>query len=238
MKKRLFISLGIFLVSLVLLIVFGILVSNSGGKPLAGDIWARDLAYSVRGEKGGLNYWFWRLITEFGDIIFLVILTVALFLYTRMDYRFLIFVAGVLLEVLLNYVFKGIFQRPRPLEEYWWVKESSTSFPSGHSTATGFVYPFLIFFVLTTEKNKKIKIPVLVASSIFVLLIPISRIVLGVHYLSDCIGGLALGGCVSSIAMAMLVLFKEYNILPEGVFPFFKKKNKLEEKEENTEEVE
>ena len=185
--------------------------------------------YSTRGEKGGFGYWFWRLLTETGDKYFLVALGIALLFYTRLDYRFLIFVLGVVLEALLNGAFKGVYQRPRPDFEMWWMYESSTSFPSGHSTSTGFVYPYLIFIFALTEKDKRIKLPVIILSGVFMFIVPVSRIVLGMHYLSDCIAGLSLGLITSALFMALTLLFQEYNILPKGVIPLFKKKKEIED---------
>lgn len=229
MNKRLILTGVIFTISFVVLMVFCILIHQNGGDPLPMDIWARDLAYSTRGEKGGFGYWFWRLLTETGDKYFLVALGIALLFYTRLDYRFLIFVLGVVLEALLNGAFKGVYQRPRPDFEMWWMYESSTSFPSGHSTSTGFVYPYLIFIFVLTEKDKRIKLPVIILSGLFMFIVPVSRIVLGMHYLSDCIAGLSLGLITSALFMALTLLFQEYNILPKGVIPLFKKKKEIED---------
>lgn len=232
MKKRLIIALAIFVSSFIILTVLCVLIHQFRGEPLGVDIWARDLAYNTRGEKGGLNYWFWRIITEFGDIFFVAALAIALLIYTKLDYRFLIFCLGVVTEVLLNSAFKGVYQRPRPLTENWWMFEDSTSFPSGHSTATGFMHPYVIFILVMTEDNKKIKLPAIIVSSVLFFLVPISRIVLGMHYFTDCLAGLALGGIVASFTITIAILFKEYNILQNGLLSFlFKKKNKEEVKE-------
>lgn len=227
MKKRLIIASAIFVLSFTLLMVFSILVYQNGNDPLPMDIWARDLAYNTRGEKGGFWYLFWRILTETGDKYFFIALGLAGLFYTRLDYRFLIFVLGVILEAVLNGAFKGVYQRERPDSEMWWMTETSSSFPSGHSTGTGFVYPYIIFIFALTENNKKIKIPVIVLSALFIFIVPVSRIVLGMHYLSDCIAGLALGLLTASVLMYVTLVFQEYNILQKGVIPpLFKKKNK------------
>lgn len=234
MKKRLILSGIIFLVCLIVFIVFGALVKQNGGDPLGIDIWARDLAYNTRGEKGGFNYWFWRVFTECGDLYFIIALGVAALFYTRLDSRFMIGLIGAILEVLLNKVIKAAYQRPRPLEEFWWMYESSSSFPSGHSTATGFMYPFIIYIFLTTEKNKKIKISAVVTACILFFIVPVSRIVLGMHYFSDCVAGLALGGMVFALSAIALELLKEYNVLQKPMIPaFWKKKENIEDNKEN-----
>ena len=228
MKKRLIITAIIFFLAFITLMVFCILIYKNENDPLSFDIWARDLAYNTRGEKSGFWYYFWRILTEVGDKFFFAVLLILLLFYTKLDYRFLIFALGMILEALLNGAFKGVYQRERPNSSLWWVYESTTSFPSGHSTGAGFVYSYLIFIFAITENNKKIKIPVIIVSALFMLLVPLSRIVLGMHYLSDCIAGLSLGVLVASILMYLTILFQEYNILQKGIINLsFKKKKTI-----------
>ena len=91
MKKRLIISLIIFIISIAILTTLCIVVRKNNLDPLFVDVWARDLAYNTRGEKGGFNYWFWRIFTEFGDLYGIAVLCVLMLIYTKLDYRFMIF---------------------------------------------------------------------------------------------------------------------------------------------------
>jgi undecaprenyl-diphosphatase len=234
MKKRLIISLIVFIAAVAVLTTLCILVRKNNLDPLGVDVWARDLAYNTRGEKGGLIYWFWRIFTEAGDLYVLAVLCVLMLIYTKLDYRFMIFLLGLIIQVFLNAAFKGVYQRPRPDAEMWWMVEKSTSFPSGHSTSVGFMCPFIIFLFLITEKNKKITIPVVAVFSLIFFIVPISRIVIGVHYFTDCVAGLALGASIAAVFMALTAVFIEYNILQKPILPMiFKKKNKEEEIKED-----
>jgi hypothetical protein len=86
-------------------------------------------------------------------------------------------------------MFKLMFHLPRP----YWVDarvkalaiEPSFGFPSGHAQMAASVWGLL---GLSTRKVKWI-----IASIVLILIIAISRLYLGVHFLSDVIGGLVLG---------------------------------------------
>ena len=85
-------NMSLLIVGLIFLIIFilmYILIWNSS-EPLAIDYAVRDFCYNIRGEKYGLCYWLFRIITEFGYLYFAVILGIlAIFLF-RLDNRFFI----------------------------------------------------------------------------------------------------------------------------------------------------
>jgi membrane-associated phospholipid phosphatase len=105
----------------------------------------------------------------------------------------------VVSEMILVNVLKGIWARPRmrsieDIDEFkhWfeiggWTNDNELkSFPSGH-TANAFV---LLAFVVLTPMFKKIKVNhIIIASVIWGVLVGISRVVLGAHFLSDVLVG-------------------------------------------------
>ena len=88
-------------------------------------------------------------------------------------------------------VTKLLFQRSRPADIAYYLEESF-SFPSGHSATAMTLYGFLIFLFL--HESERLRGPVLLAGTLLILAIGFSRIYLGVHYLSDVLGGFLLGG--------------------------------------------
>ncbi len=82
---------------------------------------------------------------------------------------------------LLVYILKIIILRPRPLINL--IEASSSSFPSGHTTIMFALLPIIY------KEFKEIKYIWLFIS----VLVAFSRIYLGVHHLSDIIGGIMLG---------------------------------------------
>ena len=97
-------------------------------------------------------------------------------------------------------ILKYSIQRVRPLPEI----HDGFSFPSGHSTFVALFFLALIFVI-----NKKELLTVLATFAI--IAVPISRMVLGAHFLSDVTAGLLLG---SIIVDFMKVYYSSiYNII-------------------------
>lgn len=92
-----------------------------------------------------------------------------------------------------GFLLKYFIGRDRPLNAELFG-ESTYSFPSGHSLNSFFLYGFIAFIIFRFVKinlNKKY----FLSSPLFllVILIGISRIYLGVHFLSDVVGGFLIG---------------------------------------------
>lgn len=103
--------------------------------------------------------------------------------------------AGLVISLLGASLFsvlnKLIFQRLRPDGAV--LLEPSYSFPSGHATLSVAFYGFLGYLLIRSAKRWDTRIKLCFATIGFVLLIGLSRIVLGVHYLSDVWAGYLVG---------------------------------------------
>ena len=128
------------------------------------------------------------------------------------------------------WLLKNIIQRPRPFVSNFDIAniggESGFSMPSGHLTATIVIAIFLFYIVFASFK-KKGRIFYSIAISVFVLVMIIDRMYLGVHYLTDTVAGIALGGIWCAVALLALP--------PLGKFWdnfYFKLKQKLNQKKE------
>jgi len=108
-------------------------------------------------------------------------------------------VCNLIIVTILNTLLKVIFMRARP-DINPLVVETSYSFPSGHSMISMSFYGYLIYLIYTHKDNVKVRWILITLISILILLIGISRIYLGVHYVTDVIGGF----CFS---IAYLILF-------------------------------
>ena len=140
--------------------------------------------------------------TIFNDKILLLIMVLlsAFLLWIKEPKKaiFIFFSAGF--GGLFLFVIKYTVQRVRPLPEVF----SGYSFPSGHSTIIVVFFLSLLFII-----NKKEILSILATFAI--IAVPISRVVLGAHFLSDVIAGLLLGSIVVDF---MKVYYKKiYNII-------------------------
>lgn len=129
-----------------------------------------------------------KFITNFGGAIFLIILTIILFILIKNKKIGLSIILNLIVITGLNQILKYILQRPRPTE-YRLIEETGFSFPSGHSMVSMAFYGYLIYLIYKYVKNKDLKWISIVLLSILICSIGISRIYLGVHYTSDVLGG-------------------------------------------------
>lgn len=116
--------------------------------------------------------------------------------------------ASVMTGHIANNTLKAIFRIPRPWVKYPGeiipLRESTAtgySFPSGHSTGAGTLYYGL--YKLFNEKAVRI------VSVILLVLIPLSRIYLGVHWPLDIVFGLALGMLIAKYIDHFLSLYDD-----------------------------
>lgn len=129
-----------------------------------------------------------KFITNFGGAIFLIILTITLFILIKNKKIGLSIILNLIVITGLNQILKYILQRPRPTE-YRLIEETGFSFPSGHSMVSMAFYGYLIYLIYKYVKNKSLKWISIILLSILICSIGISRIYLGVHYTSDVLGG-------------------------------------------------
>lgn len=195
-----------------------ILVYFHKDEPLGIDASIRDFFYNIRGEKYGFIYWFFRIITEFGNLFLIILILIFILFYTKMDFRFFLTCFGLMLAIIINVGLKDLYNRERPFEEMRWAYEFSSSFPSGHSTAAGFLYTFLIYLVYHLDIKKWKKSSFTVGAVLLIILVMISRLVLGVHYFLDVIAGCATGIMVSCLCMLLYRYCVNNDILTKGLF--------------------
>lgn len=141
-------------------------------------------------------------ISYLGSATALIILCIAFILILKNRQNAKYIALNLILVFLLNRILKAIIARPRP-NVLRLVYESGYSFPSGHAMVSMGFYGFLIYLTYINIKNNKIKYPLIIALSLLILFIGISRIYLGVHYATDVIGGII-------IAILYLIIFIKF----------------------------
>ncbi len=130
-------------------------------------------------------------ITHIGDSIFLIFLSLGVLgwaVYRRKKLEVLALVGCVGGVFLLTPLLKNLFARARPDIVDHLVHASSASFPSGHTLRSAVVYIalFLLLQRLLAVHSLSRFLPAIV---LLVAAIGSSRVVLGVHWPSDIIGG-------------------------------------------------
>lgn len=223
-KKELLIISIIFIVFLSIFLTISVIVYNNNGE-LELDNNIMDYIYNIRGEKGEFWYYFFRIITEFGYIYAGVAIFIILVIYSKLDKGPIIFLVGVLFSTVLVSSIKLYFDRERPLELLQWSKENDTSFPSGHTTTATFIYSYLVYYLFKTNRKRSIKYTSLILSIVIIILVMISRLVLGMHHFTDVIAGVSLGIVACTVAIYIHIIFDYYGIMNKGIINFKRKNN-------------
>lgn len=96
---------------------------------------------------------------------------------------------------LLNEMMKAIFARPRPTDFHLIPLPESFSFPSGHAMIAPAFYCMLAFFISRWQEKKGWAVFVQPLMLALVVLLSVSRVYLGVHFLSDIVTGFSLAMC-------------------------------------------
>jgi len=105
----------------------------------------------------------------------------------------------------INHIFKVIFQRPRPSVNQM-VNSTGLSFPSGHSAAAAAFFVVILIYVVVNVKDKSISIPSIILCVAMPIIVAISRVYLGVHYITDTVAGLVLGTIIALLVGLVLWL--------------------------------
>jgi len=103
----------------------------------------------------------------------------------------------------VNEVMKLLMRQARPMEAIV-ALPPSYGFPSGHSVASSVLFLTLALVAATQSTNPGVRRLLVGAGIVIALLVAWSRVYLGVHYLSDVMGGLMLGsaGAVAASRIA------------------------------------
>lgn len=163
-------------------------------------------AFLVRDEA---LFNFTRIYTKLCNpmVATVIVAAIAIVFFAFKKWKEGIFVAlSVGVGALLNEFLKEqiMFERPR----YRLIEEVGYSFPSGHSNAAASLAVSLFIIMQDSnlsERNKRIFTFLL---SFFAISIALSRVMLGVHYMSDILAGLILG---SAVAILMHIIMNRFS---------------------------
>ena len=193
-----------------LLLVYGFfrLASEIGeGETIQLDQAVLILAQSVRES----HVWVAEVMRDLSGMgstvaLFLVTLsTVAYLALFREVRKALLLACAVLSGTLLVSLFKVNFGRPRPEARYAEFAMAGWSFPSGHASMSALVFLTLGALIASARTNRTERHFILLIAAVMTILVGLSRVVLGVHYATDVLGGWLFG---TSWAIAWLLLTK------------------------------
>jgi undecaprenyl-diphosphatase len=87
--------------------------------------------------------------------------------------------------MLVNVMLKNAYERARPHFDDPMVTLGTYSFPSGHTAASTVFYGVLAAFLVSRHRDPRRRAAIVMVAVVAVVLVAISRMYLGAHYLSD-----------------------------------------------------
>ncbi|HPU13380.1 MAG TPA: phosphatase PAP2 family protein [Aeromicrobium sp.] len=135
-----------------------------------------------------------------------ILLVLAGFLWWRNE-RLVVawIVLSTTLVLSLNPLLKWLFKRPRPEWEVPLHDIGGWSFPSGHAAGAGVLFTILAMLtIVVTGRGLKRRLFLMLWIALAVVVCA-DRVLLGVHYFSDVVAGLAFGGFVTTGLCKLLV---------------------------------
>jgi membrane-associated phospholipid phosphatase len=178
--------------TLVLVSISGDVVSHEPFGPwtVAGDLagpWLR--AHGSPGLTGAM-----RVATTFGSPLAVTGVAVLLALHMwrrRRPYWLAALAWSVFGGALLNRLLKEAVHRARPVVHDPMLTVTGYSFPSGHTMMAAVLYGVFAAYVCAHTRNRHLRVFTVVAASLLIALVGVSRAYLGAHYLSDVLGATA-----------------------------------------------
>ncbi|HET9677023.1 MAG TPA: VTT domain-containing protein, partial [Solirubrobacterales bacterium] len=204
--------MAVLAVASFVLIAYTVVVGGDPG-PTPGDETAQELVGHLHSAAlvsiSKVVTWFGSGVAVWG----LAAICAALLAWRRRWAEFWVLVAGMAITQIGIDGIKAAVDRPRPPDPL--VSSSGSSFPSGHAAHSVFYLWLAVTIVLRLRPGMARGAAVVTAGFVLTALIGLSRVYLGVHYLSDVSGGWALGAAAFSFCAAVGLTVSQVRQNPE-----------------------
>jgi len=146
-----------------------------------------------------------------------IVAIVAAVLIMQHRYRWAIYLIGTTgIGALMLLELKRYFARARPDLAEALRRASGYSFPSGHAMGSTIVFGALGYLALRTERTWRAKAAALAAAVTLIFTIALSRVYLGVHWISDVGAGITIGALWVAIATVAYETFRRIRVIRTG----------------------
>ena len=135
---------------------------------------------------------FFLAVTRLGSTVYLTVVGVTAcisFIALRWTRELGLFLACMTGQIILHNGAKAIFRAERPATLFDYPDVAGYSFPSGHALSSFVVYIVLTGLIVRHFRSGTVRFAVWLSAASLVLVIGMSRVYLGMHYLSDVLAG-------------------------------------------------
>lgn len=166
--------------------------------------------------QSGRNGFFdvaFQVITYLGSIYAVLLVFCLLFIFKRKSsFWFAVAIAAVQGVV---YLTKILVHRVRPYEAFAGEvvligpKEGDFCFPSGHSATIMLIAIFVGYLLCCKFKNKWARFGIIACCAVTVGLVVLSRLYLGVHYLTDTLAGVSISAVLTAGVIVLMRIYQK-----------------------------
>ena len=126
-------------------------------------------------------------------VLLALIIAAAVWWFLKKAMHALYILCSVVFSAANSYIIKHVYERPRPEEALRLITEDGFSFPSGHATAVTALFVSLVLVLTTTRVGRRLRYLLWAAALALIVFICVTRLYLGVHWVTDVIGGFSVG---------------------------------------------
>lgn len=165
--------------------------------------------------QSGRNQFFdtsFRLISGVASAIGVVVVAL-LFLFAKKKVCFW-YLLSYGLSALVIWILKDQIARVRPYNATNSILclggvSADFSFPSGHSGSATAMAIFIGYCLFTYYKSKPARVGIVLGCALFVALVGLSRMYLGMHYLTDVLAGVGISAIFCTFGLILMRLFEK-----------------------------
>ncbi len=132
--------------------------------------------------------------------LYCLVLVMCMWLHKKYDHV-IQFIVTMSASAFIAVALKEMLKIQRPTDGL--ISEVGYSFVSAHTLIATVFLVLLVYSYKNHFKKKSVRILFVSASILFVFLIGVSRVYLGVHYMTDILGGLFVGLIISAISILL-----------------------------------
>ncbi len=157
------------------------------------DAQVMEALLNERGLARSSVFLFFTYLANWEVILTLSIAIIAIMLLARKVRAATFFIITLGLGQSSSLLFKYLLQRDRPDTGVALINQSGYSFPSGHALGAFMFYGILGYFLYVLAQKRWLKTLCVLLTALVIALIGLSRMYLGVHWLSDVAAGWLMG---------------------------------------------
>ena len=165
--------------------------------------------------QSGRNAFFdtsFKMITMLGSVF--GVLAVSLLFLLKKRKLFFWYLFSYAMAAVLVLILKDQIQRVRPYnftDSIFCIGGQSTdfSFPSGHSACATAIAIFVGYALFTSYKKVGTRVGIVFGCALFVGLVGLSRMYLGMHYLTDVLAGIAISAVVCALGIILMKIYEK-----------------------------